>query len=61
MQYRLTNQTRSLLVIPMRSGIALHVAPGQKSEPVEEYEIEGNSKIAKLQKLGMVSVVPAGR
>lgn len=59
MQYQLINQTRTLLVVPLRSGAAVHVGPGQKSGPVEEIELADNDKIAKLKRLGMLSVVAA--
>jgi hypothetical protein len=59
MRYQLVNQTRALLIVPLRSGVSLHIAPGKKSTPVEELDLANNQKIAKLKNLGMLSVVPA--
>lgn len=59
MQYQLINKTRTLLVIPLRSGAAVHVGPGQRSGPVEEIELADNDKVAKMKRLGMLNVVAA--
>ena len=61
MQYELINQTRALLVVPLRSGASLHIGPGKQTGPVEDFEITGSEKIAKMQKLGLLKVVLASQ
>ena len=56
---RIVNRTKSLLVITLNSGVTLHLAPGQGSEPVDEMEVSGNEKVEKLRRSGVVSVVSA--
>ena len=54
---RIVNQTKSLLIVTLNSGVTLHLAPGQSSEPVAEMEVSGNEKVEKLRRSGVVSVV----
>jgi hypothetical protein len=54
---RIVNQTKSLLIVILNSGISLHLGPGQTSGPIDASEIAGNEKFAKLRKSGIVSLV----
>lgn len=56
---RIVNQSRSLLIVTLNSGMTLHLAPRQSSEPIDPSEIDGNAKIEKLRRAGIVSLVRA--
>ncbi|HEV2708109.1 MAG TPA: hypothetical protein VGV59_19490 [Pyrinomonadaceae bacterium] len=55
MAYTITNLTRHLLVLPLNSGATLHLAPGETSGTVEDYELVNNAKVDKLMSQGMIS------
>lgn len=54
------NRARHLLVLPLNGGGTLHLAPGETSSPVEEFELDNNEKIGRLQKDGLIAVSAAG-
>jgi hypothetical protein len=56
MRIALINQTKQLLIITLNSGTTLHIPPGASSDQVEELEINGHAKIAKLLQSGAVSI-----
>jgi hypothetical protein len=55
MAYTITNLTRHLLVLPLNSGETLHLAPGETSGAVEDYELVNNAKVDKLMSQGLIS------
>jgi hypothetical protein len=52
----ITNQARHLLICTLNSGRTLHLAPAERSAPVEHLEINGNEKIGKLVRTGLVII-----
>jgi hypothetical protein len=56
MSITIKNQARHLLICTLNSGRAIYLAPAETSEPVEHLEINGNEKIAKLARAGLVSI-----
>jgi hypothetical protein len=53
---RIVNRTKHLLIVTLNSGISLHLAPGQTSEPIDARELAGNEKLEKLRRTGIVSI-----
>ena len=56
---RIVNRTKALLILTLNSGVTLHLAPGQRSAPVDTREIADSDKIEKLLKNGTIAVVSA--
>jgi hypothetical protein len=56
MSITIKNQARHLLICTLNSGRAIYLAPAETSEPVEHLEINGNEKMAKLARAGLVSI-----
>jgi hypothetical protein len=56
---RIVNRTKALLILTLNSGVTLHLAPGQRSAPVDAREIADSDKIDKLLKNGTIAVVSA--
>jgi hypothetical protein len=54
---RILNRTKALLILTLNSGVTLHLAPGQRSAPVDAREIADRDKIEKLLKNGMITFV----
>lgn len=48
MAVTLTNKSRALLTVELRSGDYIHLAPGETSRALEELEIQGNAPLRKL-------------
>jgi hypothetical protein len=48
MASKLVNLGRQLLVVPFNSGETIHLAPGESSDAVEDYELNHNPKVEKL-------------
>lgn len=48
MASKLVNLGRQLLVVPLNSGETIHLAPGEFSDAIEDYELDHNSKVEKL-------------
>ena len=57
MALHIANQAKHLLIIPLNSGKAVHLAPGESSHPIEELEINANEKVAKLLKANLVAIL----
>ena len=55
----ITNQTRQLLLVPLSSRATLHLAPGETSTPLGDFEISQNDKVEKLAKLGQIRIARA--
>ena len=51
----ITNRTRQLLIVGKNSGPSIYLAPGEGAD-VPRAEIEGNAKIDKLVRAGVLSV-----
>jgi hypothetical protein len=54
--FTITNQARHLLICTLNSGRTIHLGPAEISEPLEDLEMSGNHKIAKLVRTGLVSI-----
>lgn len=53
------NRARHLLVLPLNGGGTLHLAPGETSSPVEDFELDNNEKVGRLVKDGLIAVSAA--
>ncbi|HEX8719724.1 MAG TPA: hypothetical protein VF736_03705 [Pyrinomonadaceae bacterium] len=60
MAFIIQNRARHLLVLPLNSGETLHLAPGETSPPVEEYELDKNAKVERLMQDGLVTATRQG-
>jgi hypothetical protein len=58
MPVRLTNKDTQLMIVPLRSGITLHLAPSETSQPIDELETNANDKVGKLVRLGLLEIAP---
>ena len=58
MAVTISNQAAHLLILQLNSGKALYLAPRQSSGPVDDLEISGNEKIAKLLRGSLIAVTP---
>jgi hypothetical protein len=56
MQVTIRNQARHLLICTLNSGKTIHLAPSETSQPLQHLEINGNDKIDKLVRTGLVSI-----
>jgi hypothetical protein len=56
MPFIIQNRAKHLLVLPLNSGGTLHLAPGETSSPVAEFEIENNEKVERLLNEGLIAV-----
>lgn len=54
------NRARHLLVLPLNGGGTLHLAPGETSSPVEDFELDNNEKVGRLVKDGLIAVSAEG-
>lgn len=57
MHITITNRLPRLALCTLNSGRTLHLAPAETSEPIDPIEINGNAKIEKLMRTGVVSIV----
>jgi hypothetical protein len=55
-QVTIRNQARHLLICTLNSGRTIHLAPSETSQPLQHLEINGNEKIDKLVRTGLVSI-----
>jgi len=53
---RITNQGRGLTTVSLNSGDSLVLAPGETSEPIEDFDTRDNPWIAKLVERGLATV-----
>ena len=56
MAERITNRTGALLTIGLNTGESVHLAPGETSGPVPEYETHDNPWLEKLVARGQAVV-----
>jgi hypothetical protein len=54
------NRAKHLLVLPLNSGGTLHLAPGETSSLIEDFELENNEKVERLLKEGLIAVTKSG-
>lgn len=55
MAFRIKNISHQLLIVSLNSGKTVYLAPRESSHPIEELEISGNEKVAKLLKANLVA------
>jgi len=55
MAYKIANHAKHLLIVELNSGETVHLAPGELSDSIEDVEIDGNEKVAKLLKMNLIS------
>lgn len=60
MAFIIQNRARHLLVLPLNSGGTLHLAPGETSSPIEDFELENNEKVERLMSDGQLAVTRSG-
>ena len=60
MPFRITNRAKQLLVVPLNGGDAIHLAPGESSAPVEDYELQNNAHVEKLMLNNFVELAQEG-
>jgi hypothetical protein len=48
MPVRVINRARSLITVPLNSGEALHLAPGETSRALEDVEVDHNAWVSEL-------------
>jgi hypothetical protein len=53
----ISNQANHLLICTLNSGRTVHLAPAEISESIDHLEINGNQKIHKLVRAGLVSII----
>lgn len=51
----ITNRSKQLLIISLNSGDSLHLAPGEESDPVEDYQLDNNEKVEKLKSQNLIT------
>jgi hypothetical protein len=56
MRFRITNRSRGLVTVQLNTGDSVHLAPGEQSEPIPDYETDGNPWLAKLVDRQLASV-----
>ena len=44
------------MVVPLNSGAAIHLAPGETCDPLDEVETAANPKIEKMSGVGLISL-----
>ena len=49
MPVRVINRSRNLITVPLNSGEALHLAPGESSRALEDVEVDHNGWVAELR------------
>jgi len=55
MAYKIANHAKHLLIVELNSGETVHLAPDELSNSIEDVEIDGNEKVAKLLKMNLIS------
>ena len=56
MPFIIQNRAKHLLVLPLNSGGTLHLAHGETSSPVADFEIDNNEKVERLLDEGLIAV-----
>ena len=60
MSTRITNKSRQALVVPLNSGTAINLAPGETCDPLDEFETTANAKIEKMSSSGLIGLAHVG-
>jgi len=60
MSTRITNKSRQALVVPLNSGTAINLAPGETCDPLDEFETTANAKIEKMSSSGLIGLTHVG-
>jgi hypothetical protein len=55
MSVQITNRSGRLTCIPLNCGESIHLAPGERSRAIEEFDLQGNAKVRKLLKTGLIA------
>ena len=55
MPLKITNRAKHLLIIPLNSGQTIHLAPGESSDAIEDYELEKNERVERLEGEGLIA------
>ena len=55
MPFIITNRAKYLLIVSLNSGETLHLAPGESSEAIEDYELKDNEGAQKLLRENLIS------
>lgn len=50
----LTNRSRQLLVVPLNSGVTVHLAPGEEAAGIDPIEVKNNTTIQKMAQKGWI-------
>jgi hypothetical protein len=58
MPVTMTNRGKQLLILQLNDGQAVYLAPGETSRPLQDMQVSGNDKVAKLTRESLVSVAP---
>jgi hypothetical protein len=56
MPVTITNRSNQLLILHLNDGQAIYLAPGESSRPLDEMQVGGNEKMAKLTRDNLVSI-----
>lgn len=56
MSMKITNKSRQGLVVPLNSGTAIHLAPGETCDPLDDFETAANAKIEKMSSSGLIAL-----
>jgi hypothetical protein len=56
MSVTITNKSRQVLVIPLNSGSAVSLAPGETTAAIDEIETRANPKIEKMSNSGLIGL-----
>src|SRR5258705_2892630 len=56
MPVTITNRSNQLLILHLNDGQAVYLAPGESSRPLEDMQVSGNEKMAKLTRGNLVSI-----
>ena len=60
MPVTLTNTSRTLVTVELKSGEWIHLAPGETSRPVDDVEVRRNDRVEKLVRQHAVALSSTG-
>jgi hypothetical protein len=56
----LTNKSRTLVTVELKSGEWIHLAPGETSRPIDDVEVRRNDRVEKLIGRHVIALSSAG-
>ena len=59
MAISITNRTKQLLIMELNNGEAIYLAPDRTSVPIDEAQVNGNEKFAKLLRTNLITSAEA--